>query len=265
VFGSLSERETSLTKSLKLVVAAIIAILTLATASRANTRTLETRFALSADLRSEFSTRFPLLSAGRIVVEANWDQLSAAHSPASLRMILIQPNGKTAATKSGSSILRLEYQATEQDMQTFGESDSSRWIVKILNDADENRREVAGIVRITVPIDTRALEDTQFTLVGSGNAEEIPFIVPAPGKVEVDATWEPDVSSKSSEVTLVVSLIHPGEAKTIARRQGLSPVRVEHQVTEEALDRGGRWIVRIQNDTQTKVRGRVKVTYSPSL
>jgi hypothetical protein len=254
-----------LTKSIKLIVATLIAILTFTTGSGANTRTLETRFALSADLRSEFSTRFPLLSAGRIVVEANWEQLSTGRSPASLTLILIQPNGRTAATKIGSSILRLEYQATAQDIQTVGESDASRWIVKILNDADENRREVSGIVRITVPIDTRSLEDTQFTLVGSGNAEEIPFIVPAPGKLEIDASWEPDISSKPSEVTLVVSLIHPGEAKTIARRQGVSPVRVEHQVTEEVLDRGGRWIVRVQNDTQTKVRGRVKVTYSPSL
>ena len=253
-----------MTKSINLVVAALLVTLTFTTGS-ANTRTLETRFALSADFRSEFSTRFPLLSAGRIIVEANWDQLSTGSSPASLRLILIQPNGKTAATKSGASILRLEYQATEQDIQAFGESDTSRWIVKILNDADKNRREVSGIVRITVPIDTRSLEDTQFTLVGSGNAEEIPFIVPAPGKVEVEVSWEPDALAKSSEVTLVVSLLHPGEAKTIARRQGVGPVRVEHHVTEEALDRGGRWIVRVQNDSQTKVRGRVKVTYSPSL
>jgi len=254
-----------LKKSIKIVLAALIAIITFTSGSSASTRTLETRFALSADVRSEFSTRFPLLSAGRIVVEANWEQISSGRSPASLTLTLIQPNGRTAATKSGSSILRLEYQATEQDIRKFGESDASRWSVKILNDADENRREVSGIVRITIPVDTRSLEDTQFTLVGSGNAEEIPFIVPAPGKLEIDASWEPDISSKPSEVTLVVSLIHPGEAKTIARRQGISPVRVEHQVTEAALDRGGRWVIRVQNDTQTKVRGRVKVTYSPSL
>ncbi|MCA1600740.1 MAG: hypothetical protein LC776_03500 [Acidobacteria bacterium] len=37
------------------------------------------------------------------------------------------------------------------------------------------------------------------------------------------------------------------------RRQGTSPIKVEQQVTEQALDRGGRWVVRVQNDSQTKV------------
>src|SRR5436309_2483690 len=37
-----------------------------------DTRTLEFPFALSADARSEFSAPFPVLSAGRIIIEANW-------------------------------------------------------------------------------------------------------------------------------------------------------------------------------------------------
>ena len=117
-----------------------------------------------------------------------------------------------------------------------------------------------------MPAASRALEDTQFTLLGSGNAQEIPFNVPAPGRIEVDVSWAPDVLSKPSpQVSLVVSLMHPGEPKTYARRQGPSAIEVEQQVTEQVLDRGGRWVVRVQNDSQTKVSGRVRITYTPSL
>ncbi len=249
----------------KKLVTALIVVLSLNIASRANTRTLETHFALSADARSEFSTRFPVLSEGRILIEANWTSPAIRKSPGSLTLVLIQPDGTTVITKSGTSILRLEHRANEQDIERFANSNEAKWTVKILNDADTNRSEVSGTLRITIPAPTRALEDTQFTLLGSGNAQEIPFVVPAPGKIEVDVSWEPDVLSKSSDVALVVSLIHPGESKTFARRQGSSPIRVEHQVTEQALDRGGRWIVRVQNDTQTKVGGIVKITYTPSL
>jgi hypothetical protein len=35
-------------------------------------RILESNFALSADARSEFSMRFPLLSPGRTVIEGDW-------------------------------------------------------------------------------------------------------------------------------------------------------------------------------------------------
>jgi len=116
------------------------------------------------------------------------------------------------------------------------------------------------------PAARRALEDTQFTLLGSGNAQEIPFNVPAPGRIEVETSWEPDALSKpSAQVLLVVSLIHPGDSRTYARRQGTSPIKVEHQITEQVLDRGGRWVVRVQNDSQTKVSGRVRIVYTPSL
>lgn len=251
---------------MKFSLTVLILMLSLTIAGRANTRILETRFALSSDARSEFSKQFPVLSAGRILVEANWNSPTSGRVPVSLNLILIQPDGTIATSRSGTSILRLEHRASEQDTEKFAQSDEGKWTVKILNDADAHRSEVSGTLRITIPVARRVLEDTQFTLLGLGNAQEIPFNVPAPGRIEVDTSWEPDaLSGPSAPVPLVVSLIHPGESRTYARRQGTSPIKVEHQVTEQALDRGGTWIVRVQNDTQTKVIGRVKITYVPSL
>jgi hypothetical protein len=154
---------------------------------------------------------------------------------------------------------------SEPDLERFAGSKEPKWTVKILNDADANRSEVAGTLRITVPAASRALEDTQFTLLGSGNAQEIPFNVPAPGRLEIETIWEPETSRPLAQVLLVVSLIHPGESRTYARRPGASPIKVEQQITELALDQGTRWIVRVQNDSQTKVSGRVRIVYTPSL
>ena len=245
---------------------ALTIILSTSTIVSANTRTLETRFALSSDIRSEFSTRFPLLGPGRVLIEADWKAATATGSPISLTLVLVRPDGVAAARKSGSSILRLEHSATAQDLESFTGSSDPKWTVKILNDAAINRIEVSGTLRITVPTGSRVLEDTQFTLLGSGNAQEIPFNVPAPGRVEIEVGWQPDaVSTSVAQIPLTVSFIHPGESRTYARRQGASPVRVDHQITDEALDRGARWIVRVQNESQTKVRGRIKITYRPSL
>jgi hypothetical protein len=250
----------------KTLLATVIAIVSLTVSAHAGTRILESRFALSADNRSEFSTSFPLLSAGRILVEVNWNTLSAYKTPISLTVTLIQPDGSIAASKSGVSALRIDYVANDQDFQRFGGSDYSKWTVKILNNADTTRSEVSGVVRVTVPAASRALEDTQFTLLGLGNAQEIPFNVPAAGRIDVNVNWEiNDLPSSRGQVPLVVSLVHPGESRTYARRQGPSPVTVEQQVTEQTLDRGQRWIIRVQNDTQTKVKGRIEITYTPSL
>ncbi|MDQ6653108.1 MAG: hypothetical protein M3Y84_10235 [Acidobacteriota bacterium] len=253
-------------KLVKIFPIALIAVFCMFTAVCASTRTLETRFALSADARSEFSTSFPLLSAGRIIVEANWNSPAISRVATSLTLILIRPDGTTAASKSGTSVLRLDLGASDQDVEKFAASNEAKWTVKILNDANANRTEVSGTLRITIPAASRTLEDTQFTLLGSGNAQEIPFNVPAPGRIQVDVSWGPDVLARpSDQVTLVVSLIHPGESRTYARRQGTSPIRVEQQVTEQTLDLGVRWVVRVQNDTQTKVKGRIEITYTPSL
>jgi hypothetical protein len=253
-------------KLLTIILLALAVVFSTANVTLASSRTLETRFALSADARSEFSKQFSVMSAGRIIVEASWSSATAGRAPSSLKMILVQPDGSVVSSQTGISILKLEHRTTAQDLERLGERNNQKWTVKILNDADSNRTDVAGTLRITVPTASRALEDTQFTLLGSGNAQEIPFTVPAPGRVQVDVSWEPDLLSKPSEqVALVVSFIHPGEAKTYARRQGSSPINVEHQVSEQALDRGSRWIVRVQNDSQTKVSGRVRIIYTPSL
>lgn len=250
-------------KLLKIILIALSVMFSMVTAVRAGTRTLEMPFALSADARSEFSKQFPLLSVGRILVEANWNTPNTSSVP--LTLILIQPDGTIAISKNGGSILRLEHRVSEQDLERFAGSKEPKWTVKILNDADSSRSEVSGTLRITVPAASRALEDTQFTLLGSGNAQEIPFNVPAPGRLDIETSWDPEISKPSAQVPLVVSLIHPGESRTYARRQGTSPIRVEQQITELALDQGGRWIVRVQNDSQTKVSGRVRIVYTPSL
>lgn len=247
------------------ILIALIGMFCVVTAMRANTRTLEMRFALSSDARSEFSKQLPVLSSGRILVEANWNPTPAGKVNVSLTLILIQPDGNIAISKNGASILRLEHRVSEQDLEKFAGSKEPRWTVKILNDVDASRSEVSGTLRITVPAASRALEDTQFTLLGSGNAQEIPFSVPAPGRLEIETIWEPETSRPSAQVPLVVSLIHPGESRTYARRQGASPIKVEHQVTEQTLDLGGRWVVRVQNESQTKVSGMVRVIYTPSL
>jgi hypothetical protein len=250
----------------KILLATVIAIMSLTATVRAGSRTLESRFALSADNRSEFSTSFPLLSAGRILIEVNWNALSAIKTPISLTVALFQPDGSIAASKNGASTLRIDYIANDQDFKRFGGSDDSKWTVKILNNADANRSEVSGVVRITVPAASRALENTQFTLLGLGNAQEIPFNVPAAGRINVDVNWEVNgLPSSRGQVPLVVSLVHPGEPRTYARRQGPSPITMEQQVTEQTLDRGRRWIIRVQNDTQTKVKGSIEITYTPSL
>lgn len=231
----------------------------------ANTRTLEFPFGLSADIKSEFSSKFAALSAGRIIIEANWNSRGGAALPVSLNLILIRPDGSEAARKTGSSLLQIEYRATEQEIANFIGSRNSRWTVRLLNNADEKRHEVTGKLRITVPARAHLLEDTQFTLLGSGNAQEIPFVVPAPGRISVEAAWQADSLSATASAPLTLSLIHSGQSRTYARRLGSSPLRIEHQVTELELDRGSRWIVRVQNDSQIKLKGRLKVIYTPGL
>lgn len=245
----------------------LAAFMTLAIAVQApaNTRILESRFALSADMRSEFSTRFNALSPGRILIEGNWT--ATGSGSVALNLILIRPDGSEAVRGGGTTPLRLEYRVSEQEIDSFIGRGRTSWTVKIINNSDSNRREVTGKLRITVPVSSRKVLDTQFTLLGSSNAQEIPFLVPAPGRVVIEADWEVDPSSASEQkaLPLMISLIHPGQARTYARRQGASPLRIEHQVSEQELDRGSRWVVRMQNDSQVRIKGRLKVSYTPGL
>jgi len=247
-----------------MLLASMVTMLALSSVSSAGTRTLETPFALSSDLRSEFSMRFPLHGDGRVLIEAEWKPLSINSAPVALTMLVIRPDGVITEQKRGISGLMLSHQIYAEKNQGYG-ADDSAWTVKVINDADPSRVDVSGKIRVTVPTADKVLEDTQFTLLGSGNAQEIPFNVPGPGRVEIEVSWQPELASQSSQVPLIVSLIHPGEAKTYARRQGASPLRFDQQMTDDALDRGTRWIVRVQNSSQTKVKGRIKVAYNASL
>ena len=88
----------------RIVLATLLVILTLSGGVRGSTRTVETHFALSADVRSEFSTRFPLLSAGRIVIEADWSSKTVSGVPVLLTIELLRPDGSLAARNSGRSV-----------------------------------------------------------------------------------------------------------------------------------------------------------------
>ncbi len=247
-----------------------VALFTLAKQAGANTRTLESVFALSADEGSEFTIQVPTLSPGRFVVEAEWRVKGAGTAPTRLDLILHRPDGTVAASKEGVAPLKVEYRATEQEVDAFLARRRFKWTAKITSGAGHQRQEVAGKLRITVPAAPRALIDTQFTLFGGGNAQEIPFVVPAPGRIVVETDWTADLNPdhKPQPLPLILSLIHPGQDKTHARRQGRSPLRAEHQVTEQELDKGLRWVARVQNDSgdrQAKARGRVKVIFTPSL
>lgn len=263
-------------RTLQIIAITIIAVITalqFPRATSANTRTMEIRFALSSDIRSEFSKRFPVLSSGRISVEASWEAIGSSDGSVPLSLILVRPDGTEAVRRNGLSILRLEHQAGQQYAEGDSMSERFTWTVKLLNDNESDRKEVTGRLRITVPVTNRSLIDMPFTLLDSGNALEIPFAVPAFGRIVVEASWEL-ADQRASKLPITVSLIHPGQSLTYARRQGSSPLRIEHQITEQDMDRGKRWIVRLQNNSQSdkrfatteavaKVQGRLVVSYTP--
>lgn len=233
----------------------------------ADTRLTEFRFQLSSDAGSEFSARVQLLSPGFLTARADWKALVSGESASEtkLTLVLIRPDQTEAARISGPSPLSLEMRVSESDVARF--SDRGRaWTIKVLNGASDIRREVAGTLRVTVPVTTGTLIDASFTLLGEGNAQEFPFNVSAPGKLTVEANWQTDSPAAGpAGSVLSLSLIHSGEERVYARRQGPSPLRVEQPITERTLDRGARWSVRILNNGQTRVRGFVKVMFTPGL
>lgn len=245
-------------------------LLTLAAPLFAQNRILESGFALSADARSEFTMRFPVLSPGRIAIEGDWKVNNANPGAVSLSLVLLRPDGSEAVRKDGASPLKLEFHATETEIDRFISGGKTGWTAKVTNSVDSQRKEIAGKLRITVPASPRALIDTQFTLLGGGNAQEIPFSIPAPGRIVIEAEWTAEVAAaeKPQQPIITLSVIHPGQNKTYARRQGQSPLKAEHQVTEQELDKGLRWVARVQNDSgdrQAKARGRMKIIFTPSL
>jgi hypothetical protein len=232
-------------------------------ATEANTRTIESPFALSSDARSEFSASFQVFSAGRIVIEGSWTVTQGGAHP--LRLALVRPDGSEAARREGQSPLRLEYAITETETDKFNSESPAKWNAKIINSAATTRHEVSGKLRITIPTSARTLEDTQFTLLGSGNAQEIPIRVIAPGRVAIEVEWLNDSPAAIGSAPLTLSLEHPGTNRIYARRTAKSPLRIEQQITTADIERGKRIVVRLQNDDTARVKGRVKVTFAPAL
>src|SRR5262245_28029029 len=229
-------------------------------AEAADSRTLEFQFALSSDARSEFSASFQVFSPGRIVIEGGWNE--GAYP---LHIALVRPDGSVAAQREGHGALRLEYGIAEAEADKFNSDSPAKWNVKITNSAAPERREVSGKLRLTIPTAPRALEDTQFTLLGSGNAQEIPIRVIAQGRVTVEAEWQSDSQAANEVATLTLSLEHPGTNRIYARRTAKSPLRIDQQITASDIERGKRIVVRLQNDGAARVKGRVKVTFAPAL
>jgi hypothetical protein len=256
----------TLRSSIRSVVSATVALFAILVPTHTHAHTLEVPFALSSDHGSEFGARFAVFSPGEIIVEATWNsptlQPGAAKS-AALSLILFRPDGREAASRTGSSALRIDYPLSSSECETFIRPRNFRWKVKLINDADRGRTDVVGLIRISVPSSTTTLANAPFTLLGNGNAREVAFIAPAPGRVLIEVSWRPEhLSEPSVDVPLTASLIHPSQSRTYARRQGTSPIRVEHQITERELDLGLRWVVRVENNSQVKVNGTLKVSFT---
>ena len=228
-----------------------------------NTRTLESPFALSSDTRSEFSLPFQVFSGGRIVIEGDWKAQPGGPHP--LHIALIRPDGSEAARREGDSPLRLEYAIAETEADKFNSGSLAKWNAKIINSAATERHEVSGKLRLTIPTGARTLEDTQFTLLGSGNAQEIPVRLFAPGRVTVEAEWQSDSPTATESTPLTVSLEHPGLDRIYARRTIKTPLRIEQQISAADIERGKRIVVRLQNDNTARVKGHVKVMFAPAL
>lgn len=241
-------------------------MLLLSLISAAETRTLESPFALSADLHSEFSTQFQLFSAGRIVIEAGWKGTSDTTTPRPLRIVLFRPDGSEAISREGISPLRFACEVSEAELHQTSSGNPARWKVRISNDAAGQRQEATGRLRIGIPITSRTLAETQFTLLGTGNAQEIPVSLPAPGRVVIEAEWQTDQRSRDGlPAPLTLSLIHPGQDRILGRRTGRSSLRIEQQITVNGLERGRLLLIRLQNDNTMKVMGRVKAVFTPDL
>jgi hypothetical protein len=232
-------------------------------AMEANTRTIESPFALSSDARSEFGSSFQVFSAGRIVVEGSWNVEQGGAYP--LHIAVVRPDGSEAARREGNSPPRLEYAIAETEADKFNSESPAKWNVKVINSVAPERHEVSGKLRLTIPAAARTLEDTHFTLLGSGNAQEIPLRILAPGRVTVEAEWQGDSPAADEALPLTLSLEHPGTNRIYARRAAKSPLRIEQQITSIDIERGKRVLVRLQNDNTAKVKGRVKVTFAPAL
>ena len=237
--------------------------LNLTATSLANVRILEYEFRLSQQVNSEFSARFPVFSAGRLTVEALCPNPAAR--PSRLRLVLVRPD-KSEVNAEGTSPLKVEHSVTLQEVNGLANRRATEWVAKIINlENNDGAPPVAGTLKITVPTSTRVLEDTQFTLQGFRNAQSIPFKVQSPGRLVIEVSWQADSRDSKEPPPLTVSLIHESQNKIYANKTGTRSLRIEHQVSDQDLDRGSNWSVKILNNSLTGVRGRVTISYTPSL
>jgi hypothetical protein len=256
-------------KAARLLLMAIL-LLSFSSLAQAETRTVEFRFQLAGDLGSEFSAKVKVFSPGPLMLEAHWRQRGAMNlgmeEKESLSLVLLRPDGTEAKRINVRSGLRLSYQVTEDEADKAFKTERADWTIKLINDGNA-RHDVDGALRVGVPIVARKLADTQFTLLGLSNAQEIAFSVNVPGRIVIEAKWETDVlaGKQNDQLPLILSLTHLGQARIYARRPGRSPLRIEQQITEQDIDRGKNWLARIQNDNQFKVRGVLVITFTPGI
>lgn len=257
----------------RIFVSALMACLILFTlppsVGKAASRTIEFPFKLSADLRSEFSVASRVGSPGVMMIEASWAPIgihgSIGSSASALSLVVLRPDGVEAVRRRGVSPLRLDHRVSEEEIDRLAALRKLEWTIKLINDVDSVRTEVGGKLRITIPNTARSLVDQQFTLLDAKNAQEMAFAVTMAGRLVIEALWQKDQpSAPADQSPLALLLIHPAQSRTYARRQGPSPLRVEHQVTEREIDKGIRWVVRIENLGQAKVKGLIKVSFFPS-
>ena len=230
-----------------------------------DSRTVEFPFQLSGDLRSEFRAKAHIVSPGTIVIDAQWQSLKKTQELSQLTLLVLRPDGTEATRRVSRSPLRVEHHLAEADVDNSSSPKLTSWAIKLIN--ENGGPEIEGKLRITVPLSSRVLVNTQFTLLSLGNAQEMAFSVTAPGRLVLEANWQSDPLSSNSSVPshLTLQLVHEGSDKTYARRRGPDSLRIEQQVTELEIDRGLRWIVRVQNEGNSKVKGLLKVTFVPSL
>lgn len=229
-------------------------------------RIIEFPFKLSGDSRSEFRAKTQIVSAGRILIEAQWQAPKQPQQLSALTLLILRPDGVEAVRRVGTSPLRIEHYLTEAELDDFASANGTSWSIKLIND-NGGGEELEGKLRITVPLSSRVLVNSQFTLLSLGNAQEMPFTITVPGRLVIEASWQADPLAGNSPLPshLTLQLVHAGSDKTYARRRGADALRIEQQVTDLEIDRGLRWIVRVQNEGQSKVKGLLKVTFVPSL
>lgn len=254
---------------LSVLMAWLVLITLLPSAGNAAPRTIEFPFKLSADLRSEFSVGSRVGSPGVMMIEASWApigiQSAIGSSASALSLVVLRPDGVEVVRRRGVSPLRLDHRVSEEEIDRLAALRKLEWTIKLINDVDSVRTEVGGKLRITIPNTVRSLVDQQFTLLDAKNAQEMGFAVTMAGRLVIEVFWQKDQPSVPADQTsLALLLIHPAQNRTYARRQGQSPLRVEQQVTEREIDKGIRWVARIENLGQARVKGLIKVSFFPS-